>query len=96
MEEKMAQKKIPFRTCIGCGESADKKTMLRIIRTPEGEFCLDATGRKNGRGAYICKKAACFAKAKKTRGLERSFQAAVPSEIYELLEKEFIKFESTQ
>lgn len=92
----MAEKKVPLRTCVGCGKSVDKKTLIRIVYTPEGEFCLDVTGRKNGRGAYLCKNPECFAKARKTKGLERSFKMKVLSETYELLEKEFSKFESAQ
>lgn len=92
----MAEKKVPLRKCIGCGLSKGKKELVRIIRTPEGDICLDETGRKNGRGAYLCKDTDCFIKAKKTKGLERSFKAAIPPEIYDILEKEFRKFESAQ
>ena len=65
-----------------------KKEMIRVIRTSEGEFLLDATGRKNGRGAYLCPNSDCLAKAVKNKGLERSFKMAVPKEVYESLEKE--------
>lgn len=92
----MAEKKVPIRTCIGCGLSKGKKELIRVIKTPEGEICLDETGRKNGRGAYLCKNAECFAKVKKNKGLDRSFKMAVPPEVYDILEKEFIKFESAQ
>lgn len=92
----MAEKKIPLRKCTGCGESKSKKELIRIIRTPEGDICLDETGRKNGRGAYLCKNMDCWKKVKKTRGLDRSFKMAVPPEVYDLLEKEFMKFESAQ
>ncbi len=81
-------KKIPLRQCIGCGESKNKKEMIRILRTPEGEFTLDATGRKNGRGAYLCPSKECLQKAIKGKGLERSFKMAIPKEVYETLEKE--------
>lgn len=81
-------KKIPLRQCIGCGESKNKKEMIRILRTPEGEFTLDATGRKNGRGAYLCPSKECLRKAIKGKGLERSFKMAIPKEVYETLEKE--------
>ena len=67
-------KKIPMRKCIGCGEMKSKKELIRIIRTPEGEIVLDKTGRQNGRGAYICDDAECFKKARKNKGLERSFK----------------------
>lgn len=81
-------KKIPMRKCVGCQEMKSKKEMIRVIRTKEGEFLLDATGRKNGRGAYICPSEDCLLKAVKSRGLERSFGQAIPAEVYEALEKE--------
>jgi len=81
-------KKIPLRQCIGCGEMKSKKEMIRVIKTAEGEILLDATGRKNGRGAYLCPSMECFKKAVKGRGLERSFKMAIPREVYETLEKE--------
>ncbi len=83
-----AMKKIPMRQCIGCGEMKSKKEMIRILKTAEGEIVLDATGRKNGRGAYLCKSPDCLRKAVKSRGLERSLKTAVPQEVYENLEKE--------
>ena len=84
----MAMKKIPLRQCIGCGEMKSKREMIRVIKTPEGEILLDATGRKNGRGAYLCPSGECLKKAVKNKGLERSFKMAIPKEIYENLEKE--------
>ena len=84
----MSVKKIPLRQCIGCGEMKSKKEMIRVIKTAEGEVLLDATGRKNGRGAYLCPSMECFKKAVKGRGLERSFKMAIPREVYETLEKE--------
>ena len=81
-------KKIPLRQCIGCGEMKNKREMIRVIKTPEGEILLDATGRKNGRGAYLCPSGECLKKAVKNKGLERSFKMAIPKEIYENLEKE--------
>ena len=84
----MSVKKIPLRQCIGCGEMKIKKEMIRVIKTAEGEILLDATGRKNGRGAYLCPSMECFKKAVKGRGLERSFKMAIPREVYETLEKE--------
>ena len=84
----MSVKKIPLRQCIGCGEMKSKKEMIRVINTAEGEILLDATGRKNGRGAYLCPSMECFKKAVKGRGLERSFKMAIPREVYETLEKE--------
>ena len=77
-----------MRKCVGCQEMKSKKEMIRVIRTSEGEFLLDATGRKNGRGAYLCPNSDCLAKAGKNKGLERSFKQAIPKEVYEALEKE--------
>ncbi len=82
------QKKIPMRKCVGCGEMRDKKDLIRIIRTNEGEILLDATGKANGRGAYICKSAECLKKAGKNKGLERSLKTQVPEEVLERIEKE--------
>ncbi len=84
----VSTKKFPQRQCIGCGEMKNKKEMIRILKTPEGEFVLDATGRKNGRGAYLCPSMECFKKAVRTKGLERSFKMAIPKDVYEALEKE--------
>ena len=81
-------KKIPLRQCIGCGELKSKKEMIRVLRTAEGEILIDATGRKNGRGAYLCPSCECLKKAVKSKGLDRSFKMAVPREVYEALEKE--------
>ncbi len=82
------KKKIPLRQCVGCGEMKSKKEMTRIIKTAEDEILMDATGKKNGRGAYICKSIDCLAKARKSRGLERSLKSAISPEIYESLQKE--------
>ena len=84
----MSVKKNPLRQCIGCGEMKSKKEMIRVIKTAEDQILLDATGRKNGRGAYLCPSMECFKKAVKGRGLERSFKMAIPREVYETLEKE--------
>ena len=84
----MSGKKIPLRQCIGCGEMKSKKEMIRVIKTAEGEILLDATGRKNGRGAYLCPSMECLKTAVKGRGLERPFKMAIPKEVYETLEKE--------
>ena len=81
-------RKQPQRACIGCVQMKDKKELIRVLRTPEGEFTLDATGRKNGRGAYLCRSAECLERAVKTKGLDRSFKMAVPKEVYEALREE--------
>lgn len=86
-------KKIPMRQCIGCGEMKGKKELLRILRTQDEEVILDATGRKNGRGAYICPNAECLKRAKKSKGLERSFKMKIADEIYDSLTKEIELFE---
>ena len=89
-----SKKKVPMRKCVGCGEMKAKKELLRVLRTEEGEFVLDTTGRKNGRGAYVCVSRECFGKAVKNKGLERSFKQAIPEEVYERLEKEMEQFEA--
>ena len=87
-------KKIPLRQCVGCGLMKGKKEMVRILKTPEDEICLDVTGKKNGRGAYVCKSRECLRMARKNKGLERSFKMNIQSGVYEALEKEFEKFET--
>lgn len=86
-------KKTPMRKCVGCQEMKNKKEMIRVIRTAENEFMLDATGKKNGRGAYICPRRDCLDRAVKSRGLERSFKQAIPEGVYESLEKEMREIE---
>lgn len=85
-----AVKKVPMRQCIGCGEMKSKREMMRVLRTTEGEIVLDATGRKNGRGAYLCKDPECFKKAVKSKGLERALKTPIPADVYESLEKEIV------
>lgn len=87
-------KKVPLRQCIGCGEMKGKKDMMRILRTAENEICLDATGKKNGRGAYVCRSRECLEKARKNKGLERSFKMNIPDEVYGQLEREFENLEA--
>ncbi len=82
-------KKIPMRQCVGCGEMRGKKEMMRVLRTVDGQICLDVTGKKNGRGAYLCKKEECLRKARKNKGLERSLKMNIPEEVLDDLEKEF-------
>ena len=84
-------KKIPLRTCLGCGEQKPKKELVRIVRDPEGIFSLDLTGKKNGRGAYLCRDVACFQKAKKQRRMERIFEKTIPEDVYLSLEGELKK-----
>ena len=87
-------KKIPLRQCVGCGEMKGKKEMMRVLRTVENEICLDVTGKKNGRGAYLCRSRECLQKTKKNKGLERSFKMSISGEIYDILEREFEKLEA--
>lgn len=82
-------KKIPMRQCVGCGEMKNKKEMMRVLKDTQGSIILDMTGRKNGRGAYLCMDGACLIRARKNKGLERSFKMSIPQEIYDKLEKEF-------
>lgn len=84
----MQQKKIPMRRCVACGEMREKKELIRIVRTPEGEICADPTGKKSGRGAYICRASACLIKAQKGKKLERAFECQVSQEIYDSLSEE--------
>lgn len=81
-------KKVPMRKCVGCGEMKNKKEMLRVVKTLEEQFVLDATGKQNGRGAYICPSKECLNRAMKNKGLERSFKQVIPKEVYDKLEKE--------
>lgn len=83
-----------MRKCVGCGEMKCKKELMRVLKSSENEFLLDATGKKNGRGAYICFSRECLEKAIKTKGLERSFKQAIPKEVYERLEKEMETFDT--
>lgn len=84
----MQNKKIPVRMCSGCGEHFPKKELVRVVRSAEGDISVDLTGKKSGRGAYICKSVECLRKARKARRLERSFACMMPPEVYERLEKE--------
>lgn len=82
-------KKIPMRQCVGCGSMKTKKEMMRVLKTAEEGIILDTTGKKNGRGAYLCVSMECLQMARKNRGLERSFKMSIPNEVYDNLEKEF-------
>ena len=81
-------KKVPIRRCTGCGEHFPKNTLIRVLRTPEGEIILDLSGKKSGRGAYICKSAACLKKARKSRRLESSLECQISDVLYEKMEEE--------
>ncbi len=81
-------KKVPLRRCAGCREMKDKKELIRVIRTAEGEILLDKTGRANGRGVYLCHSISCFDKAVKSREMSRSLKVQIPEEVYEQLREE--------
>ena len=82
----LPQKKIPMRQCLGCNEHKPKIELIRILRTPEGEITLDATGKKSGRGAYICKNPACLKKLRKNRRAESNLGVSIPEEVWDALE----------
>ena len=82
------EERLPTRRCTGCGEHFPKKTLVRILRTPEGEIVLDKLGKSSGRGAYICKSSSCLRKAIKSRRIDASLKTKIPEEIYLRLEEE--------
>lgn len=84
MEQK--KKKLPERQCLGCGERHLKAELLRVVRDPEGNVTLDFTGKKSGRGAYICKNVACLRQARRKRSLSRNLECEIPDAVYEALE----------
>lgn len=95
----MHQKKIPMRKCTGCNEMKEKKQLVRVVKTPDktdengeviekGEILVDFTGKKSGRGAYVCPNPDCLSSARKARRFERAFSCKIPDEVYELLTKE--------
>ena len=87
-------RKIPERRCSGCGQSFPKRDLLRVVRDPEGNVSLDFTGKKSGRGAYICNKLACFKKARKAGRFASSLEIEIPEDLLDLLEKEILFAES--
>ena len=82
------QKKIPQRQCMGCRERKEKRAMIRVVRTPEGEVTLDFSGKKNGRGAYLCPNPDCLKKAIRAKSLDRSLEVTIPQQVIDRLEKE--------
>lgn len=84
----MKPKKIPMRMCLGCGEMRPKKELIRAVKSPEGDVSLDFTGKKAGRGAYICRSSECFEKARKGRRFERSFSCRIDESVYEVMADE--------
>ncbi|MBR3149130.1 MAG: YlxR family protein [Eubacterium sp.] len=84
----MKAKKIPMRMCTGCGEMFDKRTLVRVVKSPEGEISLDLTGKKSGRGAYVCRNADCLRKARKKKAFERAFDVQIDDSVYDKMEEE--------
>ena len=89
----MHQKKIPMRMCTGCGEMKPKKELVRVVKSHEGEVFLDLTGKKPGRGAYVCRSAECLKAARKARRLERAFSCRIPDTVYDRMEEELSRNE---
>ena len=85
----MHVKKTPLRKCTGCGEMKPKKELVRVVKSPEGEVSLDLTGRKPGRGAYVCPRVDCLRLAREARRLEKAFSCPIPAEVYDRMEEEF-------
>ncbi len=84
----MKAKKVPLRKCTGCGEMFDKRTLVRVVKSPEGEVSLDLTGKKSGRGAYVCKNSECLKKAIKRKAFERAFSIKISDDVYNAMEEE--------
>lgn len=84
----MQTRKVPLRKCTGCNEMKPKKELVRVVKSKEGEVSLDLTGKKAGRGAYVCSSLECLQKARKSRGFERAFSQKIPDEIYDSMEQE--------
>ncbi|MCD7890462.1 MAG: YlxR family protein [Ruminococcus sp.] len=84
----MKPKKIPMRMCLGCGEMKPKKELIRVVKSPEDEISLDLTGKKSGRGAYICRSSECFQKAHKGRRFEKSLSCRIDESVYEMMADE--------
>ena len=84
----MKQKRIPMRMCTGCGEMKPKKELVRVVKSPEGEISLDLTGRKAGRGAYVCPNLECLKKARKAKRFEKAFSCQIPPEVFDRMEEE--------
>lgn len=90
----MKPRKIPMRQCLGCNEHKPKRELIRVVRAPEGEIVLDLIGKRSGRGAYVCPKASCFKKARKSKRIETVLECSIPEEIYDEMEKRISEEES--
>ncbi|MFU0832071.1 MAG: YlxR domain-containing protein [Oscillospiraceae bacterium] len=86
----MQKRKVPLRMCAGCGQMKPKKELVRVVKSPEGEISMDLSGRKPGRGAYICRDINCLKAARKARRLEKSFSCRIPDEVYDRLGEELV------
>ena len=86
----MKVKKIPLRMCTGCMEMKPKRELIRVVKSPENEVSVDLTGKKSGRGAYVCKSSECLAKAFKAKRLSRNLDTPISEEIYNRLREEII------
>ncbi len=91
MEQQKKVKKIPMRQCLGCNERKPKGELLRVLRTPEGEILLDFTGKKSGRGAYICRDVKCLKKARKSGRIGKNLECDIPDEVYDRMEAELVE-----
>lgn len=83
-----------MRMCLGCGEMKPKKELIRAVKSPEGDISLDLTGKKSGRGAYICRSSECLSKARKARRFEKAFSCRISDEVYDVMEKELSEDEN--
>ena len=92
----MKPKKIPMRMCVGCREMKEKRQLIRIVRTPEGEAVLDPTGKKSGRGAYVCRQADCLKRAVKQKQLERQLEITLTPEVIEALAGEMSRLDESE
>lgn len=86
-------RKIPMRQCLGCNEHKPKVELMRVVRTVEGDTVLDFTGKKSGRGAYVCRSLSCLRKARKSKRLEKNLDCAIADEVYEKMESEISQYE---
>ncbi|MDD2955132.1 MAG: YlxR family protein [Oscillospiraceae bacterium] len=89
----MQEKRVPMRMCTGCGEMKPKRELVRVVKSAEGEISLDLTGKKSGRGAYVCRSLECLKKARKARRFEKAFSCQIPAEIYDRMEEELTQNE---
>ena len=83
-------KKQPLRRCIGCGEHFEKRNLIRIVRAPDGSVSLDFTGKKSGRGAYLCRDIKCLRRARKSRRIDKNLDCSIPEEVYDQMEQELL------